>query len=130
MRCCLLLGRAIGIRHHVLVVTKGSAGDFFSVAVGTPAATANTSPVDLSLQIMAAGAVREPGWTRPCCRKRFKSSLSPSSRHTRSRGLGIISSKRPRAGNMEEQKQAVSWNKFVETKDYHQTTNRLAASPA
>src|SRR5262249_28255417 len=36
MRCCLLLGRAIGIRHHVLVVTKGSAGDFFSVAVGTP----------------------------------------------------------------------------------------------
>ena len=36
MRCSLLLGRAIGIRHHVLVVTKWSAGDFFSVAVGTP----------------------------------------------------------------------------------------------
>jgi hypothetical protein len=43
---------------------------------------------------MAAGPVREPGWTRPCLRKRFKSSLSPSSRHTRSHGLGIISSKR------------------------------------
>jgi len=44
---------------------------------------------------MAVGPVREPGCTRPCCRRRFKSSLSPPSRHRRSRGLGIINSKNP-----------------------------------
>jgi hypothetical protein len=57
---------------------------------------ANISPVDLSLQPKVTGSVREPAWTRPCRRKRFKSSLSPSSRHTRSRGLGIKASERVR----------------------------------